>query len=60
MLLINTCVFFTVIDQFEIWLEEFKKWNNAYPTVNKEITFEAISTVSKQKNGRLIGKVIYL
>ena len=49
-----------MIDQFEVWLEEFKKLNGCLPPLTREISTEAINIVAKQKNGRIIAKVVKL
>ena len=51
---------YLAIDQFEVWLDEYKKCNGCLPPLTKQITTEAIFTVANQKNGRLIGKVVKL
>ncbi|KAI9553065.1 hypothetical protein GHT06_020956 [Daphnia sinensis] len=47
-----------VVDQFEIWLDEFHKANGYYPTVQLQITKEAVLAVSRQKNGKIVKKVV--
>lgn len=47
-----------VIEQFESWLEEFKRLNGAYPLPSKQTTLEAINAVADQKNIKLITKVV--
>lgn len=47
-----------VVDQFEVWLDEFHKTNGYYPTVQQQITKEAVLAVSRQKNGKIVKKVV--
>lgn len=49
-----------VIDQFEIWLEEFHKLNGYYPSVEKQTVLDAMMAVSKQNNAKLLKKVVKL
>lgn len=51
-------MFVLVVDQFEIWLDEFHKVNGYYPAVEKQITKEAVVAISKQKNGKVLRKVV--
>ena len=47
-----------VIEQFESWLEEFKRLNGTYPSLSKQTILEAINAVADQKNIKLITKVV--
>lgn len=49
-----------VIEQFESWLEEFKRLNGAFPPLSKQTILEAINAVADQKNMKLITKVVNL
>ncbi|XP_046455763.1 exonuclease mut-7 homolog [Daphnia pulex] len=49
-----------VVDQFEVWLEEFLKANGYYPAVDQQTTREAMVAVSRQRNGKILKKIVTL
>ncbi len=46
------------MDQFEVWLEEFHKTNGYYPSVDQQTAKEAMVAVSRQKNGKILKKIV--
>lgn len=46
------------MDQFEVWLEEFQKANGYYPAVDKQTSKEAMVAVSRQRNGKILKKIV--
>ena len=46
------------MNQFECWLEELRRFTGNYPLLTERTVLEAVCTVSKQKNARLVEKVV--
>ena len=48
----------SVMERFELWLEEHRRLNGALPTLRPRTALEAVSAVAKQQNNKLVQRVV--